>query len=60
MSIKYKNKLYLQSIKNPCTITISRYKGYKNKLIHLLGITKKTYINDYLNKYSTDLKNHGP
>ena len=56
MSIKYKNKLYLQSIKNPCTITISRYKGYKNKLNHLLRITKKTYINDYLNKYSTDLK----
>ena len=55
-SIKQKNKLYVNYIKNPCHRTRETYKKYRNKLTHLLRISEKKYVNDYLCKYSNDLK----
>jgi len=48
--------LYVQYLKNPCSLTKERYTRYKNKLTHLLRISEKKYIREYLDKYSTDLK----
>ena len=42
-SIKYKNKLYLISLKHPTLYNISKYKQYKNKLIFLLKNWRKAF-----------------
>lgn len=55
-SIKRKNKLYVQYVKNPCTISKTRYKMYRNKLTHLLRISERNYAKEYLHKYTNDLK----
>jgi len=55
-SINMKNKMYMYYVNNPCEYTLSRYKLYKNKLTHVLRVSERTYIKDYLDKYSNDLK----
>ena len=55
-SIKQKNKLYLQYIKNPCVTTKNRYKLYRNKLTHLLRIAERSYVRDFLKRYNGELK----
>ena len=37
-------------------MTFARYKLYRNKLTHLLRISERKYVRDYLNKYVGDLK----
>ena len=51
-----KYKLYVQYLKNPYGITNDRYKTFKNKLNHLIRISHKHYINNYLNNHYNDLK----
>ena len=46
----------MQYLKNPCSITNDRYKTFKNKLNHLIRISHKHYINNYLNNHYNDLK----
>ena len=37
-------------------MTFARYKLYRNKLTHLLRISERKYVRDYLNKYVGDIK----
>ena len=55
-SIKQKNKLYLQYIKNPCITTENSYKSYRNKLTHLLRKAERSYVRDFLKRYHDELK----
>ena len=56
-SVKRKNKLYHMYLKHPNATTEARYKAYKNKLNHVLRVSKRRYINDQLNSYIGDMKN---
>jgi hypothetical protein len=38
-------------VKNPCYTTESRYKNYRNKLNHLLRISERRHVAQYLDKY---------
>ena len=55
-SIKRKNKLYKAYMKNPCDITKFRYSSYRNKLTHLIRISKKKYYADCLKKHKNNPK----
>ena len=54
-SIEIKNKLYKKYLKNPSVKSETTYKKYKNKLKHLIKITKKDYFESQFIKY----KNNG-
>ena len=43
-SIEIKNRLYKKCLKNPSKINQTIYKNYKNKLKHLIKITKKIIL----------------
>ena len=45
-SLKIKNKLYKKSIKTSTVDNTQEYKKYRNKLNHLIQITKKRYYKD--------------
>lgn len=53
-SLKTKDKLYKKSVKNPTTENKFKLIQYRNKLHHLLRITKKRY---YKTKFET-IKNN--
>ena len=55
-SIKYKNKLYLISLKHPTLYNISKYKQYKNKLISLLKIEQKHFYQSQIVQNKNNLR----
>ena len=55
-SIKEKNRLYSQSLKQPCSFTIERYKSYRNRLNSLLRSCERKYARDKIENYNGDLK----
>ena len=55
-SIKRKNKLYKRFLSNPNTYNNQKYKTYKNKLTHLLKISKLRYYESKINNTSNNIK----
>lgn len=55
-SIKRKNHLYVKWIKHPTCRNEVEYKLYKNKLEHLIRISKRRYYHDKLEENKTNLK----
>lgn len=53
-SIAIKNKLYKSYLKSKSQYSFSKYKFYRNKLKHLLNLSKKNY---YVNYFSTNTNN---
>ena len=45
-SLKIKNMLYKNLVKKPSTKNISRFKQYRNKLHHLIRISKESYYEE--------------
>ena len=56
VSIQLKNKLYRKWIKTKSTYYHAKFKLYRNKINHLLKISKKKYYNEYFIKNSKDSK----
>ncbi len=46
VSDRKENRLYKKIVKHPTPTLETQYKAYKNKLIHLTRIAKRTYYND--------------
>ena len=57
ISIAKKNKLYKSYLKNRNEYYFSRFKIYRNKLKHLLTISKKSYSNNYFKNSTGNMKN---
>ena len=55
-SIKRKNKLYAIYLKHKTTPSLDQYKRYKNKLLNLIRISKKSYYNEKLQQNQYQLK----
>ena len=55
-SIQIKNKLYKKDIKSKSSFYHAKFKLYRNKLNHLLKISKKQYYNNYLEDCACDGK----
>ena len=55
-SIEIKNRLYKKCLKNPSKKNQTIYKNYKNKLKHLIKITKKDYFENQFIKYKNNNK----
>ncbi len=55
-SVKKKNKLYKKYLANPTPVRDSQYKRYKNKLNHLIRISKKIYYYKKFELAKSDLK----
>ena len=55
-SINTKCKLYKAYLKNPCNFNNDRYTKYKNKLNHLLKISKRNYYDYKINEAKGNLK----
>ena len=55
-SVRRKNKLYSFYVKRPCDLTRYRFKQYRNKVNHLIRISEKKYVRDYLEKTKGDVK----
>lgn len=55
-SIKEKNRLYKKILKTKCTYFYSKFKIYRNKLTHLLKISKRKHYNDYFCKNTSNVK----
>ena len=55
-SIGIKNRLYKKCLKNPSEKNKTIYKNYKNKLKHLIKISKKDYIENQFIKYKNNSK----
>lgn len=53
-SIRYKNKLYSQTLSN--SQQIDQYRKYKNKLNHIMRIAEKQYYKNLLDTNKNDLK----
>ena len=47
MSIRIKNKLHNKYLKAKSTYYHSKFKYYRNKLNHLLKVSKRKYYNEY-------------
>ena len=47
MSIRIKNKLHNKYLKTKSTYYHSKFKYYRNKLNHLLKVSKRRYYNEY-------------
>ena len=58
-SIKKKNKLFKIYLKNKCEYNHCKYKIYRNKLKHLVIVSKKLYCNDYFTKNLNNIKKRG-
>ena len=54
-SVKRKNRLYKQKIKNPTEKNIRRYTEYRNRLNHLIRYSKKKYFKSLLEKSQGNL-----
>ena len=55
-SIGIKNRLYKKCLKNPSEKNKTIYKNYKNKLKHLIKISKKDYFENQFIKYKNNSK----
>ena len=55
-SIKKKNKLYKKYLSDSSKINENAYKKYKNKLNHVIRLSKKNYYEQELIKYKHDSK----
>ena len=55
-SIKTKSYLYKSYLKTKNSYYLSKYKHYRNKLKHLIQISKKTYFNNYFISKSNNIK----
>jgi hypothetical protein len=55
-SIKRKKKLYKTFLKNPSNKNEKTYKKYKNKLNHILKISKKNCYEQTFIKYKSNTK----
>lgn len=55
-SIQFKNKLYKKYLKTKSIYYHSKFKIYRNKLNHLLRISKNAYYNDYFTKNTKNSK----
>ena len=55
-SVKSKNKLYKKFLNNPSSKNELPYKRYKNKLNHVIRISKKHYYEEQLIKYKQNTK----
>ncbi len=55
-SIKQKNKLYKQYIKNQSTINKNKYNAYRNKLTHIIRKSKCAYFTEQLRTAQGDTK----
>jgi hypothetical protein len=55
-SIKKKNKLYKKYLSDSSKINENVYKKYKNKLNHVIRLSKKNYYEQELTKYKHDSK----
>lgn len=60
-SIKVKNKFYTKYIKYRNDYYFSKYKAYRNKLKHVILLSKKAYYSNYFSINSNNIKNtwHG-
>jgi hypothetical protein len=56
VSVRKKNRLYKKIVKHPTPTLETQYKAYKNKLIHLTRIAKRTYYDDKFEQSKNDLK----
>ena len=55
-SIKRKNKLYQKSLKSPTNNNSVQFRVYRNKLNHVIRISKKRYFSDKLYNCKNDVK----
>ena len=55
-SCKTKEKLYKIFLNNPTTVNEKQYKVYRNKLNHLIGISKKHYFGNKFNQAQNNSK----
>ena len=55
-SIKTKCNLYKKSLKYPSPLNITKYKKYKNKLIHLLKTSKRNFYDTKFDNAKSNLK----
>ena len=57
--IKIKQKLFKKSIKQPSTTNWENYKSYRNKLTHIIELSKKIITKTKYKITQTTLKNSG-
>ena len=57
VSIAKKNKFYKSYLKNRNDYYFSKFKIYRNKLKHLLNISKRSYYNNYFKNSMGNIKN---
>ena len=55
-SVKSENKLYKKLLNNPASKNELAYKKYRNKLNHVIRISKKQYYEEQLIKYKQNTK----
>ena len=55
-SVKKKNKLYKAYLNNPCKRNKNLYKRYKNKLNHVIKVSKRMYYEEQLIKHKHETK----
>ena len=55
-SIKTKCNLYKKSLKYPSPLNITKYKKYKNKLIHLLKTSKRNFYDTKFDNAKSNLR----
>ena len=55
-SIKTKNKLFNCYLRNKSQSNHSKYKMYRNKLKHILNVSKKIYYNEYFSYHVNNVK----
>ena len=55
-SIKTKNKLFNCYLRNKSQSNHSKYKIYRNKLKHILNVSKKIYYNEYFSYHVNNVK----
>lgn len=55
-SLKSKNMLYKKSVKRPSTENKSKYKQYRNKLHHLIRISKKRYYKEKFEQTKNNIR----
>ena len=55
-SINIKNKYYKKFISTKHDFYFAKFKLYRNRTQFLIKLSKKSYYDDYFNKYSSDTK----
>ena len=55
-SINIKNKYYKKFLSTKHDFYFAKFKLYRNRLQFLIKLSKKSYCDDYFNKYSSDTK----